>query len=437
MTSSNAHSSPLTANTGNDDIGWVLPADRDADLGAAVTRLLHTLPARPRLLGLGEPTHGEEAFPRARNAIFRHLVEHEGYRSIAIESDCLAALTVDDYVTTGTGTLDDAMRRGFSHGFGASPANRDLVRWMRDHNRDRPAAERLRFFGFDGPLEITGAESPRPALAALHAYLAAHLDADQLPCDADTIERLAGDDERWTDPTAAFDPARSVGRTPEAVRLRMLADDLLTVLTAHSPRLVATTSRADWSRARLYGRSAAGLLRYHAEMADPSPARIGRLMGMRAVMMADNLTAIAEEQAKHGPTLVFANNTHLQRWKSEMTTFGGTWGGMRLEWWSAGSIVAARLGDDAYAFVAAGLGAAPHRGLDAPPDGTVEGVLSALPHGRCVIDRAGLLAALGDRRGDLVTRTDGEAGRTVFPLDPAHVDGLDGLLFLRETAPEG
>ena len=135
---------------------------------AAVMRLL---PSRPRLLALGEPTHGEEVLLDLRNDLFRQLVEQEGYRTIAIESDCLMGLVVDDYVTAGTGTLDEVMERGFSHGWGAFPANRELVRWMRAYNDGRPASERLRFAGFDGPLEITGAASPRQALTALHGYL--------------------------------------------------------------------------------------------------------------------------------------------------------------------------------------------------------------------------------------------------------------------------
>lgn len=98
---------------------------------AAVMKLL---PVRPRLLALGEPTHGEDTLLDVRNALFRQLVEHEGYRTIAIESDCMRGLVVDDYVTSGAGSLDDVMERGFSHGFGASAANRALVRWMRAHN---------------------------------------------------------------------------------------------------------------------------------------------------------------------------------------------------------------------------------------------------------------------------------------------------------------
>ena len=270
------------------------------------------LPARPRLLALGEPTHGEDVLLELRNELFRQLVEQEGYRTIAIESDCLMGLVVDDYVTSGTGTLDEVMERGFSHEWGAFAANRELVRWMRAYNDGRPASEQLRFAGFDGPLEITGAASPRQALTALHAYLTAWVDADLLPCTAETLDRLLGADDRWTNPAAMMDPSQSVGQTPEAKQLRLLADDLVALLDAQTPHLIAASSRDDWDRARLYGRTATGLLRYHYWMADTSPSRMARLLGVRDSMMAANLLAIAER----GPALVHAHNGHLQRDKS-------------------------------------------------------------------------------------------------------------------------
>ena len=75
-------------------------------------------PVRPRLLALGEPTHGEDTLLDLRNELFRQLVEQQGYRTIAIESDCLRGLIVDDYVTSGAGNLDDVMEHGFSHELG-------------------------------------------------------------------------------------------------------------------------------------------------------------------------------------------------------------------------------------------------------------------------------------------------------------------------------
>ncbi|MFG3437451.1 erythromycin esterase family protein [Nonomuraea sp. NPDC047897] len=386
--------------------------------GAALTALLS--PAT-RLLGLGEPTHGVEAFPELRNELFRHLVEHAGYRSITVESDCLSALAADAYVTDGTGTLDEAMSHGFSHRLGTSPANRELLRWMRAHNEQRPPDERLRFYGFDGPLEMTGPAGPRAALTALYDYLAAHLD---LPCSRETLDELLGPDERWTDPAATTDPTRSVGRSPEAGRLRLIADDLRALLTAHTPHLTAATGPGDRWRAGLYARTAAGLLRYHAAMADTATTRVGTLMCLRDAMMADNLDAVVDREARRGPTLAFAHNRHLQRDKSRWLLPAG-WGslaGRTLEWWSAGAIVGSRLGDR-YAFAATTFGA---RGSDVPAPGTVEGLLSTLPDERAVIDPVRLTATL-DREPALRVPAD----PTYLPLDPATMDRADAIVFIR------
>ena len=377
------------------------------------------LPAKPRLLALGEPTHGEGVLLDLRNDLFRQLVEQEGYRTIAIESDCVMGLVVDDYVTSGTGTLDEAMEHGFSHEWGAFPANRELVRWMRAYNDGRPVSQQLRFAGFDGPLEITGAASPRQALTALHAYLTAWADADLLPCAADTLDSLLGADDRWTNPAAMMDPSQSVGQTPEAKELRLLADDLVTLLDAQTPQLIAASSPDDWDRARLYGRTATGLMRYHFWMADSSPGRMARLVGLRDSMMAANLLALAERS----PTLVNAHNGHLQRNKSTMRM-----GDLPLEWWSAGAIVSARLGEG-YAFLATALGTIRHHGVETPSPDTVEGLLYALPEGRYVVDAHRLATALANVTP--AARVSPWFGYS--PLDPAHVASTDGIVFVKDA----
>jgi erythromycin esterase-like protein len=400
-----------------------MPTDiQDYAHAVEAAALMRLLPARPRLLALGEPTHGEDTLLDLRNEFFRQLVEQEGYRTIAIESDCMAGLVVDDYVTFGTGTLDEVMEHGFSHhdlGLSTSAANRELVRWMRAYNEGRPLSERLHFAGFDGPLEITHAGSPRQAVTALHGYLAAQLTADLLPCTAETLDRLLGADARWTDPAAMTDPSRSVGQSAEASRLRLLADDLVALLDAQTPHLITATSRDDWSRARLYGRTATGLLRYHYWMADTSPARMTRLVGLRDLMMADNLLAVAER----GPVLVHAHNGHLQREKSTMQMWQGP-----VEWWSAGALVSAHLGER-YAFVATALGTIRHQGVDTPPPDTLEGLLYALPEDRCVIDAPRLASALGDTRP--APRVSPWFGYS--PLDPAHLADSDGIVFVKDV----
>jgi erythromycin esterase-like protein len=381
--------------------------------------VMSLLPARPRLLALGEPTHGDDVLLELRNELFRQLVEQQGYRTIAIESDCMRGPVVDDYVRSGTGTLDDVMTRGFSHEWGAFPGNRELVRWMRAYNDGRPAAERVRFAGFDGPLEITGAASPRQALTALHTYLSAGADAALLPCTADTLDRLLGADDRWTNPAAMRDPSQSIGQTPEAGQLRLLTDDLVALLDGQTPQLMAASSPDDWNRAHLSGRTAAGLLRYHFSMADTSPSRLTRLLTLRDSMMAANLLALAE----HGPTLVTAHNGHLQRDKSTMRM-----GGSPQRWWSAGAIVSARLGEG-YAFLATALGTIGHHGVDAPPPDTVEGLLYALPQDRYLVEARELAAVLGEETP--APRVSSWYGYS--PLDPAQLAGIDGIVFIKDA----
>jgi erythromycin esterase-like protein len=377
--------------------------------GAAVSAFLRSLPARPLLLGLGEARHFVGELGELRNEVFRYLAGHEGYRALAVESDCLMGLVVDEYVTTGAGTLDDVMERGFSHGFGAWPANRELVQWMRAYNEEHE--DKLRFFGFDAPLEYWAA-SPRQALTALWALLDGPL--CRAVVTGEDLDALLGPDERWSDEAAAADPSRSAGRSADALRLRLIADDLVALLGTQAPAL----SARDRELAALYGRTAAGLLRYHYWMADASPARWTRLSALRDAMMADNLLALA----RHGPALVFASNLHLQRDESVMP-----FGGQQLQWWSAGAITAAHLGER-YAFLASALGTA---GGDVPAPGTVEGVLSALPWDRSLVDAR----RLAEAAGGLVPRASRDFA--YFPLDPARLAMTDGVVFVREAVRLG
>ena len=326
------------------------------------------------------------------------------------------------------------METGFSHGFGGSDANRELVVWMREHNRNRAPEDKLRFYGFDAPTEITGAASPRQALTPLHDYLATHLEADLLPCTLETIDRLVDDDGRWTDPAAAMDPSRSVGASREAGELRLLADDLLALLASESPRLVAAASEEDWWRACLHGRTAAGLLRYHAAMADgsgPRAAQISRLMGRRDAMMSENLQAIAAREARRGPTLVFAHNGHLRKDRSEFL-LPAEWGGGTVSWWGAGAISSAQMGDR-YAFLASAVGSAPERGLGVPGPDTLEGALYAVAEGRCIFGSKRLAESVRARSPKLTPRTDTSANRGYSALDPDRLDGTDGVVFVKDV----
>jgi erythromycin esterase-like protein len=247
------------------------------------------------------------------------------------------------------------------------------VGWLRAYNQGKPAEERVRFAGFDGPLEITHAASPREALTRLS--------------DNPDIDRLIGDDEKWANPAAMMDPSQSVGRTPEAEELRHIAASLKT---------------GD-ERQRLYARTATGLLEYHYWLADTSPERMPRLLGIRASMMAANLTAIAETRK----VMAFAHNSHLQRVKNSIQ-----WGSDRYEWWSAG----ARIHSD-YRFLSMAIGTFREHGVGEPPPDTIEGMLYVRP------DRQDFEGAK-----PRVSPWFGYA-----PIDPAHLGGIDGIVFVKDA----
>ncbi len=358
------------------------------------------------LLALGEPTHGEPAFAFARNEIFAELVE-AGFRSFAYESDRVAALTVDAYVQGADTPVDDVLTAGFSHGFGNLPGNPEIVEWIRTYNVGRPATDRVTFHGFDAPLEMTGAPSPRRYLALVLGYLGDLVDP---PADLDA---LVGADPRWADPAAIMDHTRSVGRSPEALRLRAIAEDLRTALYANAPRLVAASSLAEWRRADLHADVAVRLLGYHAEAAAPAlqAVRTSRLLGVRDAWMAHNLLGIRAQEQHRGPTLVYASNRHLQRHPS-------TWNlaGMDLEWSSAGSIVSALLGDR-YAVIIGSLGASTTLDLAAPR--RTAAFEAALPDaGPTLLDRTAISTALNGRA--LSSRTDTTPGTGLLPAGPGN-----------------
>ena len=94
-----------------------------------------------------------------------------------------------------------------------------------------------------------------------------------------------------------------------------------------------------------------------------------------------------------------------------------------LEWWSAGAIAAAHLGDR-YAFLASAFGTV---GDDTPPPDTVEGILSTLPWDRSLVDARRLAEAVTEPAPRV------SHDFAYFPLDPAQLDTIDGVVFLKRA----
>lgn len=385
------------------------PLDDAASIGRALDELLALRGEPPALLGLGEPTHGIEAFPLLRNEILAHLVER-GYRSIALETDFFAAPVVDAYVAGAAGDLDEVLETGFSHRFGHVPGNRELVEWLRAHNAGRPPRDRVRFYGFEPSLEYAAAPSPRRWLCAVRD----HLPVAARPASARDLEDLLGDDSDWSNEAAMYDAATSVGDSDRARALRVVADDLASALRRAAPSLHAEDPGA-YDRAAIDAGTALGLLRYHAAMATPAPDRMANLLSVRAEMMADNLLSIRATERDRGPTLVFAHNVHLQRSTPTMRA-----GDETARWCGAGALVALALGER-YLVITS----------DANPDsepGTLQHFLAEATTRRTLFPTAELRDVLpaSVTAGDPIL-----PGH--IPLTPADLDGADAVLFVADT----
>lgn len=121
------------------------PAAADHEL---VARL-----ARVRLALLGEASHGTHEFYAERAALTQRLIADHGFDAIVVEADWPDAWRVNRYIR---GSGDDASAEAALSGFERFPTwmwrntvVRDLVEWLREHNRGVPAARQAGFYGMD------------------------------------------------------------------------------------------------------------------------------------------------------------------------------------------------------------------------------------------------------------------------------------------------
>ncbi|OHU23972.1 hypothetical protein BKG77_10450 [Mycobacteroides chelonae] len=383
---------------------------------ADVDAFLSGLQSPPRLLGIGEPTHGPQEFGYLRNRLLRHLVVERGFRSVTLESDAVAGFAVDRYVTAGEGTLDEVLDAGFSHGFGAYPASRELVEWLRDWNSGRAPGEQVRFYGFDATTEMMASPSPRDTLLAVHRYLSNGGAA--LPYSEEVITDLVGEDAAWSHPDAMLDATVSIGRSAPARALRLVADELVIALARYAPALRASTSPQQFWQMCTVARAAVSLLRAHFAMADPGPDRMSTMLGVRDALMAENLEAIAEAEMHRGPTLVFAHNEHLQRHQSTVSM-----GPAQASWWCAGALVASA-DRVPYAVIASDFGTHEAANIGVPHAATLQGWMWSWESDR-------ILFPVGEIPDGLLARQDVAPQTGCYPVDPGQLTGVDAIAFIR------
>jgi erythromycin esterase-like protein len=211
-------------------------------------------------------------------------------------------------------------------------------------------------------------DSPRQMLEFVLEYLESR-NTDIAKAYRERILPLLGDDARWETQSAAMDPTKSFGRSPQAVALRIATDELVTELSMRRPEFVANHAEDAYGEAMRYATGARQLLAYHGAIAAADKASGKRLMdclGMRDVMMADNLAYIVERERPRGRVLAFAHNRHLKFGCAEWQL-----GADLLTWWPAGSHLSHLLGK-CYAVIGLGVGTSASQSIGPPEPETVE-----------------------------------------------------------------
>ncbi|MCX6680076.1 MAG: erythromycin esterase family protein [Methanothrix sp.] len=413
---------------------WILheaipfSVDSSQTLNASVDRVMASLGASVKLLGLGEALHGGEDILLLRNRLFQCLVEKHGFSAIAMESSFPRARAVNEYVAgRGPASYDALREAGFSHGFGRLEANRELVEWMRAYNADAAHSVKLQFYGFDSPTEMMFSDSPAQVLHFVLDYLAS-IDSASDEEQRLRIDQLLGQDSDWENPAAMMDPTKSIGLSPAATALRIETEDLIAQLQMRRPELVAKSDEASYLEAMQYATLARWLLNYHAALARKSNNRIVQGLGLRDAMMADNLAYAVAREGGRGKVLAFAHNSHLQRGKAEWQL-----GTDLLTWWPAGAHLDEIFGPG-YAVFGTAVGVSDANGISQPEAGTLEALLTAGPgSARFIPTHKGqglptsAIVALPARSGSMMNPTH-------FALTPQSFTDFDWLAVLDKTA---
>ena len=102
---------------------------------------------------IGEASHGTHEFYRIRADLTAALIEHKGFNIVAAEADWPDAYRANRWVRGTSADADAAAALGsftrFPRWMWRNDVVVDFVRWLREFNLNRSAAERVGFYGLD------------------------------------------------------------------------------------------------------------------------------------------------------------------------------------------------------------------------------------------------------------------------------------------------
>lgn len=389
-----------------------------AELAPLIERL-----APARLVLLGEASHGTAEFYTLRAAISRALVAEHGFRFIAVEGDWNALYRLNRYVK---GRDPDAgSARAIMQGFNRWPtwlwANEEaaaFIEWLKTFNADRPAAERVGFYGIDVYGNEDALRELPLALEALDPEQAAWLRAQYAP-----LTPMFEDFRAWlrTLPPGAPD----LGENTRAVveRLRDARDDLAVDADEylHLKQMAWVVKNAE---------------RHYSGMADAGPDS----WNARVEHFYQTMARLLEYYGPDARGIVWAHNTHIgdaratDMARAQRTNIGQ----LAREALGIGQVAAVGFGTDRGTVLAGRAWEAPMSRMTIPRavDGSIEAAMQAAGPGNLLFlfdadTPQPLYQRIGHRAIGVVYRPEREVpGNYVPTVIPQR---YDAFIFIEET----
>ncbi len=268
-----------------------------------------------RVVALGEPAHGFHEPLAFRNRLFKFLVQHCGFTTIAIEGDLAQSRLAADYIAGGAGTAP-AAAAALSIGEPASE-NIALLNWMRQYNADSTHTIKLRFYGMD--IQMIGFPGDTtPNHAALDQVLAYLQHVDERSARRVHVELAF----YLTQMSVAKYPALSL---KDQNTLTTILENIVALLERQRMVFINRSSKDAYEWAHRNAIAALQRDRMMRVMPADQPGKIPpnawKAMNACDAAMADNINWILHTGANGGKVLVFAHNAHV---KNAPTT-GGVW----------------------------------------------------------------------------------------------------------------
>jgi erythromycin esterase len=342
--------------TGDDVRALARPLRNPRDLDPLLERI-----GDARVVLLGEASHGTHEYYAWRTAVTRRLVDEQGFSFVAVEGDWPDCHRVHCSVTLASGEEPHEALRGYERWPTWMWANEEvtsLTAWLRDHNADRPDAERVGFHGLD---VYSLWDSLRAIVDYLRKHEPEHVDA--------ALEAFRCFEPYAEDPQAYARATRLVPTSCE--------DPVVQVL-----RTLREAAASDGGRdrdaafvAEQNARVAAGAEAYYRAMVHGGPES----WNIRDRHMDDTLARLLDHYGDAARVVVWEHNTHVG--DARYTTMADAGmvnvGQLARERYGADDVVIVGFGSHHGSVLAGDSWGAPVQRMPLPParSGTVESLL--------------------------------------------------------------